>query len=597
MPDAPFVSGSDILQYHGDANLATGSGQVAYNTNPNDTHPLADLNTTLGKLQDYDAQMQVLKYHQKIKDQEDLAAMLANTGGSAFNMAGSGASAGKNMSFTPLPDDKKILDDKADEIRKMAINNPSGDKYDATILKAQQEYRDLVNHASQRSVFYSQNNAEAAQQNDPDERQAILDNNKQEVNGYSLTDYHTPVPHLNKLTFDPNNFISADQLKNKDLQNEYYSTSQPDAQGNQIAYTKSGLNDNTIDFRAKITPGSKLFPEAMNMTKSFLQSPLAQNPQAIQAMNDNIDLINQERGYAPGSPHFIPKFATVVQGQNGPQVQITNTNPSDVSYALMAEKYGKLTPKEEVKKTALDIQKENEDIANTRSQIKDRQIKNAQEWARQAETKREFDNPQDKDKGKPTTEQLKEDLDREAAVNIYHQVQGAMDTTRAQKVNFVNPGAWKAGGIDPSKYDIYQIPDNTANKFVGVQAEDKKEVTKDGVTTTTYERKGSSVQPLGSYVIVDKATGEKKLAYIHPGREGKTREIAVVPERDAVVNGIKDDAKWDPKQYENRVAVVDRVYGGAPAAQVSQQQSAAPEDTRQIGAKTYVKRNGKWYEQ
>jgi hypothetical protein len=423
MPDpTPQVTGSDILSYRGDAGLAAGAGNGGIL--PQQADPFAGISGTIDAVNERQAQQRVREYQQKIKDREDLTKMLAETDGSVFNMKGEN---GKNVSFSPLPKDQEILTQKADELRKIMLSKPDKYMYDADYLKKKADYNTLTRHAGVRAVTYANFNQEAAKSNDPNERESILGMRRSEVEDKPLTDFHMPEPHLPRFKYDPETFISGKDLKEAKNLNTFQVSGGTDAQGNIVHTSMDGLNDNVMDFRAKIQPNSKSFSDAVNLSNGYIQA-ISNNPGLVISHNRNIDAINLQRGYVDQngkilSPHFIPHVAEVVAGPNNqPVVKIDTDNPTDIAYSIMAEKYGRLQQSKEIKKDALDVEKTELGMKYTRAQID-----NLKERADIARKKLELD------KSKEAREQAEASEDEYAAASTVNSVYKTYTDQRNKK--------------------------------------------------------------------------------------------------------------------------------------------------------------------
>lgn len=597
MPDGYTIpTANDFLSYQGNAGLAAGAGTGLA---PIKTNPLEGVDSSLDKIQQVNAQKAILDYKQKQDQQQQLAQMLAETGSSVFNMKNSN---GQNISFNPLPDDQKILAQRAHDLRAQILANPQKYMFDQDYLDKKAEYGQLVNHAGVRASAYNNYNQEAQKTNDQDERAAILAHRDNELK-YSLLDGGMPEPYLPKPVFDPQNFISDKDVNDKNM-NTYRQLTGTDNDGNQTLTSLNGLNDNVLDFRGKVLPGSKNYADAMNLSHSYL-STIASNPQAVQQHNDNIDRINQERGYVdekgqPISPHYIPHVAEVVNGKNGPQVVVTATNPQDIAYSVMAEKKGSLTPSQEIKKTE--------------EQEADESVKRRKEKADTAKVLAETSKIKS---GKDETiEDKKQDLNKKAVAAVYNDVHTIFSKDDKPisdsdlpkyKVDDKGKRLWTnisgKGDYDyiipKDKYTVYPAISSNAAKYVGLQAPEQSVTETDPTDeskTTTKTIKGSSADVDTIYPVKDKATGEKKLAFV---KDGKV--VAYVPEKQAVINGLKDDAKWEPSQYENKLPFVDEVYDGGGKADEGTKSSALASSSparKVIGGVTYEKgSNGKWYKE
>lgn len=367
MLETPFITGSDIVSNPGNAALGYSSG-VVYNANPEIQNPFAVTQNALAHLTQEEKFNRQRSHQEAVKQQQDLADYLAQSGQSLFNMPG--GENGKNMSFNAIPEDKEVLRSKADELRRMVINNPTRWKFDADRLEKEQKLQQLVAHAGIRSVAKANLEQQASQTNDPDERAEII-SYLNEMKGQKLEDFISPQPHFPKQYADINDLIPADIRSGKNKESwKNYSVNTKDVNGNIIAQDMSGMNDNSIDFRAAAQPGTKPYTTALKLARSFYNSSTMNDPLKIVDMNKNIDQINTARGYTPGSVHYIPHIAEVMAGG---KIVPNNLSPTDVAYSIMAEAHGGLQPNEELKKTSQETQKATAEInsekANTANTI------------------------------------------------------------------------------------------------------------------------------------------------------------------------------------------------------------------------------------
>lgn len=359
-----FVSGTDILSNSGNAALGYSSG-VEYNANPMDTNPFGTVQSTLSSIQTQDAARRESMRLQGLQEQKELADFLIGTGKSAFNLS---TPDGQGMGFNPLEEDRQALNDAADDLRRSVMANPTKWKFDPEIQKKIADFKQLTTHASIRSVDVANKLAKAAAANNPEERDRIM----QSIEGTrktGLSDFRSPEPYLPQETFSVEKFYSPDVItgKNKEAWQTYGSTATVDQNGNEVQVDTVGLTDNVLDFRPRMKRGSAEYDQAINLVRSFYASPMSRDPGAIDNMNKRIDAINAQRGYTPNSTHFIPHI-----GQPLPNGQIAyNDMPvEDLAYSLMAEKYGNLTQRQKVKRTASHIAKERQDMVNDRERLK-----------------------------------------------------------------------------------------------------------------------------------------------------------------------------------------------------------------------------------
>lgn len=558
MADYSIPTGSEILSYHGDPGLAAGAGT---GLSPIQVNPLAGIDSSLDRIQDLNQKEKLLEYQQKQKDQEDLAKMLSETGGSAFNMKNA---AGQNVSFQPLPEDQKTLTEKAHDLRHMILKNPDNYQFNEDYLNKRKEYDNLVSHAGLRAGAYSTYNQDAAKVNDTDERAKIMGLRKAELDGYKLGDYHMPEPYLHAVqTIDT--ISSKDWSDEKKLQE--FGTKMHNVNGVDYETKMLGIPNAEI-----LAPMSDVSTDGVtninNMANGFYEDPRLRTPAYIIDMNRKIDAYSKARD-------IKPVYAAIIDANGNVQI---NKDQRQVATALNIEKHGEVRTKEKPSDAGIKQQKESTDISNLRNEIKNRDAATAQRWAKQAEDKREFDNPHDP-KSKPTTESLKEERYKQAAYGAYKDVHKVFDNSFEKKpVAMQYPDYWQKNGIDPSQYNFYPaIGQKSADAFIGIQAPSETTTTPGAENAKTVDKSNTpSVIPQRVIPIEDKRTGERKLVYAGPDN----KILAIVNEKDAVVNKLKHEAKYDQKTYENQTVWVDQAYGG-PAAESTQpapaeQVAAAP---------------------
>lgn len=568
--DYSIPTANDILSYRGDPGLAAGAGT---GLSPIQVNPLGGVDSTLDKIQQINAQKAIMDYQQKAKDQEDLAKMLRETGGSVFNMKGPG---GQNISYTPLPEDMKILNAKAHELRRMTLEHPDNYEFNEDWLDKKKEYDNLVNHAGVRAYAYSNYNTDAAKTNDQEERNRIMGMRQSEIGNHPLTDYYMPEPHLPGFTSNMENILPEKTALDKNNQNTFRVKTGKDAAGNLLFTELNGLKDNVLDRRQDIFPGSPGWADAVNYTKNYFQH-IAANPSLVQQQNTNIDRINQQRGYVdengnPINQHYIPHVADVVQGPNGPQVVPRTTNPADVVHALIAEKYGSLQGDVSIKKTADELQKEYAGISDAQQKINLERQKLAEE--------ERYHNGLLAKGEKPNTEQLKDIMYKKQAISAFDDVHKVWneafqaDKPYSQKVVEIPkyPQFWKDRGIDPTEYNFYpDITQKKADSFIGLEAPQITETTKAGESTPGRTTKYASASqiPTKVFPIENKKTGEKKLVFMDGDKV-----LNVVDEKNAVINKLKHDAQYDQKIYENPTVWVSGVMSGDVKPEIAPQPQA-----------------------
>jgi len=553
MPDAPFVSGTEILSNPGNAALGYSGTNVNYNFNPADTHPFASLETTIDALQANENKARLEKHLEQRADQEALAQTLAGMkgNGSAFNMKGPD---GQNISFQPLPQDQAILNEKADNLRRDILKNPKGYKYDANFYKNKDEYDQLLVHAQQRAIEHTRNKLAAAQTMDPEDREGYLKHNQSEILDHPLTDMYQPGTYMPKQRIDPEVIFPSKTLFDKDN----YSTMKAtvvNRDGVGVEQDMVGLNGNVLDIRKTLVPGTKAYIEAYKMSVPFVKEAQV-NPDRIRQMNANLAAINEQRGYKPGNIHYQPPVAEI-DPQTG-QVSKISTDPVQIAGALYFEKYGALQPKEKISDFLEKQKKAKSDSAHQGFEEK-------LELRKQDEVERN-NRANNAKKGGTSTQELKDEANRNAAQAAKEETdkifeQEVPDVPRAY------PAYWKSKiGVDPNKYNIAEIHDKRAERLIGVEAAEIKGIVPHG----------TSKIPTKTYLIQNKDTKEKELIFMEGPENGEKKVVARVPQKDASLNLLKHNAKYNPKIYEDQAVWLN--HKGEQAAPESTASSSSKSD-------------------
>ncbi len=367
MAEAPFISGSDILSNPGNAALGYSSG-VAYNSNPNSETPFGTgVQSSLLALQQEQAYNRQVQAAQAIKERNDLAEYLAGTGQSPFNMKGE---SGQDMSFNMLPDDRQHIEQKADELRRKIVQNPTTWKFDPEIKKQQSEFNQLRHHAGMRAIDYANKQQQMAKSNDVEERTGIQSNIESELTGKKLDEYHLPAPYLPAPTGDITKIVPADVLSGKDKNAwDDINSTIVDQNGNQVQVTYPGIRASVLDVRGRLLPGSPEFTNAANMVTRMYNNPSLMSSWHILAENKAIDKYNADRNLTPDSPNYANHLAEVLpNGEVIPKPLNARTIP-DVTYSLLASHAGQLGREAKITKTAAEVGKDKLDIVAKKADI------------------------------------------------------------------------------------------------------------------------------------------------------------------------------------------------------------------------------------
>lgn len=523
----PYQTGSDLLSYHGDPNLAVGSGAagpaVAFNGQ--------QLSGVLGQMQEQEAQVQLTKYKNKLQDQENLAKMLSGQDGSVFNMKD--PKTGKDLSFSPLPDDQKILLQKAHDLRKTVMSNPDGYMYDPDFLDQQNEFKALQRQASLRAVHVADQQQEMTKVDNDTDRQGYQDHIN-DVRKSKLTDFGQLDPYLPDLKTDLSKVYDGD----KDLMETNKTMTVDNGVGYEVSTTKPNIDK--LDVRSKLLSDKTARDNANTVVKQFLKSPLSQDPAVLAKHNEDVIAANQRLGLTPDNPHYIPTIPLDPNtGLMDPNFIHQPSSANDLFYSLSAPSKAVVRTSKQVSDAALKQQK---DKAETRNQNAEADLHEAQSKA--AKSGKPL---------KPTTEELKEDQNRESVKSMYKEVKSAyVIPTNAKPI----PDRPYRDEFN-KKFNLYPVPKGVAEKFIGIEEEPTSTTIKGiGGSSTVKNITGDSVKPDDVFLAVDKKSGDKQLVFM---KDGKT--IAKVPEKQAIINGIKHEAKYKPSDYESKTVHVDEIYG------------------------------------
>ena len=331
------ISANEIEQYKGDPALGySGANAVEYGSNPQIQNPLQGLDSTLARMEQEDAQMRFQKHLENRQDLENIHKTLRGVDGSVFNMKGSN---GKDLSFTPLPDDKKILDEKANKLRKYIIDHPASYQHDNKYLQMQADLDAHSHVAGQRAVFHADQNQMAMQSQDPDERAGYMQNIQKELKT-PLTNLQTPNPYMPKpkLANDIDVSKYVDPKNREQLGTAIETRTLPDGTKADYEVTTSSIPKNVIlkpltDFSSEMTTQTK------NWVNAFNTDPYNSDPARISAINKKINDNAQLLGVQPYYPAFIdPNTGKVVP----------NPNQREAYTGLRIEAYGKPVKSEKV---------------------------------------------------------------------------------------------------------------------------------------------------------------------------------------------------------------------------------------------------------
>lgn len=438
MPDTQVVSGSELTSNPGNANLGYSTG-IGYGANPANSNPFEGVDNTLARIQEQDYKDRTQRHLEQRADIEGTAQMLAQTKGSLFNTKDEH---GNNVSFTPLPEDKKIMDAQADKIRKLTLNHPETYKTLPEFFEAQKELEYMRNHAGLRSAFAAQQNLLASTEADPTERAGLLGNADEQIKS-SLTDYKMPVPYRQGPKFidelaDPK--LWQDQ---KDLQ-QFGTVIEKRPDGTTFEVKKAGIPTNEL-LKPLTDVSNRGYVNAQNAMTLWLRKPQAQDPNYINAMNAKIAENAAARGIQPIYGAQVTPDGKVVYSQD----------PRQLLAAHNLYSYGALRNEEKPS----DFKSKE---AETQARIKKMKNDSALGWARL-----KFDKDkqaQEKEKYHATNAALE-------VADTFNNARNGKQETVDIKITPDLLAAAKTSGLDLSKYKFTKInaKDQNITEIVGAQ--------------------------------------------------------------------------------------------------------------------------------
>ncbi len=568
----PYTTGNDLNAYQGNAALAAGANN---GITPQASDPFAGISNTIDRINDRQAQMAVLKYKQKQKDQDDLAQMLSENGGSLSNMKGEN---GQNRSVPLLPEDQKIINEYATNYRRAIMADPERARFDPKLLAQKDEIARMANFAGRRAVAYSDYNVEASKIADEDERKEIIAHRDREI-GHSLTDFVKPEPYLHKIY--PADMINEADYKDpkthEQIKEEVITQTNPDGTKVDYQVTKKGIpNSALLSPMYDSTPAG--MHKAMELYKATRAMPEMRNPAYINKMNAKILANATERG-------IQPVYAAVVNPDGTIEY---NENPGQVAAALNLEKHGWVRKESKLTDEATKR-------ANVESEIKRRRDLTALEWA-----KLKQDQEKAAKEGKQSAESLKQEVDEKGGLAAYREVKKVFDPKNYKDKMEITPSLIAVGkdvGYNPADYEFYKVPPSVnANKYIGVEAseetETKTEKSGGGKVTersSSKTAKGESMRPDVVVMVRNKKTGQSELVYLKGGAP-----VAVVSERQAIANGLKHEARYDDKVYTNKVIYGQHAYDeGAPVTNDEPKPTGVKKTIKGVTYEKYS--DGQWY--
>lgn len=530
---APYTTASEINSQAGDPNL---SG-AAVNFDPAVKAPLQPIQDTFNRIDaenfqrqeqlqrqkhdiltrqmEMDHQDKVLKYQQSLKEREALFNFFnKNPGVSSANLKDSD---GNDMSIPFLPQDQKEIDTANDNLRKKAFSDVGGFFYGPDFPKDNQDLNTKKRNASIKSIYATQARQLLQTADDPKERQRINDY-LDDLQDHPLTDI--PHPFVKLPTTSP----LIDTAKYKDPK-----TLESFDQGEGVPNSEYVNILNTTD--------PKILSEGFKRLNFYKTQPQGQDAQQYTEFQNLVNKIAKQRGIPQvdlgGS---LTQDGKVIFPDNTYKGQ--QTLARKMAYATELVNNGYLrNPDEE------DIQKQQKIAAETRKDIAEASLK-----------EKEF---REGKQFKPTAESLKEEQTKKEVKGIYDDVQEVYNTSGKKEAHPLYTSWWNKNGIDPGEYNFYQVDKNQVRKYIGVE---EPVVTTKNTDKGTIKKTvvGDSIHPDHAYLLQNKETNQKELVFTKGDDV-----VARVPDKEAVINHIKHEAKYQPKIYNNKLAAVDEVYNNS----------------------------------
>ena len=536
MADAPFITGSDILSYRGDADLGySGQGGVAYNANPADTDPLKGTQATLDRLLQEDAAKRQMEYAERVKQREMLAQYLmqpqgpAGVGGSAFNVKGPN---GENMGLNRLPQDYGPLNDKAAELTKYVFGSP--DKgLDANAMQLFQEHQRLAANASQRAYFKAVQMQEAANEQDPDERAAILKNMHDQLDNSSVTDFKELDPYYRKPAFDASQIFDLSGVGKPENRGkmEKYGT---DKTG-EYKEIHSYLNPATISGQFQdIASNTTRSYQAKRLANNYLTSPASYNPENVERENDLIDAANRQMAArGESTAHEIPKILSVQANPDGTKTVVNirpNATPAEIAYSVLA-------PKLLMENVSKEATKGKDELNEIRARV-------SKAYRDVAESKDKLDKAQNEDKLKNNLAELKVT----EVKNVLDEAKKAMPDDQSK---WPSAGPLYANNLNP----VVDIPLSSTTINMGGRKGQLIAGKEDNAIPTVpksikFDRKDG---PTGKFIFTYKSSGKST----------DPDEVVKYTPMEAVMNNIRmTEGLADPKLIQARAKDVVPAHWG-----------------------------------
>lgn len=444
MADAPFISGSDILSYHGDPALGYSGGGVSYNYNPAITQPLAGVESTISKLEQEQAAQREMDYKARLADRERLAQYLAETGGSVFNQRGAN---GQNLSLSPLPQDYEKMNAKAGEIADYMRRNPKAGSFDKNLLNLVNEHKRLVANAGERAHFYANAMQEAAASQDPDERDAIIKHAQDQISAHGVSDFQPITPYMKQPITDDSFLDKAAIANGQNLLKKEIAGK--DENGNATINTHYYVDPNILDNTADIMSNKQKLAAATRYAQAYLPTYL-NNPQIAAQQIQEVDKINKIRA-ATGETKELPQIFNITQdAQGNPKVGLNpGLNVAQIAYGLAAPKYA--SPRIDVK------------AGKRKDEITAERVESAY---KSALTKKTLEGLE----GDTPAQQEIKDRAKQLVVDIANTYQEARQSLKPiQNIPVTLSNSLKDKGVNVNDYEIGELAGNIQHVLIGAK--------------------------------------------------------------------------------------------------------------------------------
>ena len=536
-----FTSASDITSNPGNAALGYSSGVSNNAFNPSDANPGANIQSTLGILAQTEAQKRAKERERQLKEQDELAAYLAGTGESVFNMKGPD---GKPAGFEMLPGDKEFMNERSNQIRNKIVSEPDKWKFDAELQSNMQKFNQFKNLAGIRATEVAKRKVLAAGTNNMEERAKIL-KSIEDIEKEPIYSGKTPEPYLPSATWDMEGLgVSKDVWtgKSKEAWDDIIVGTEKDADGNEIIIKRPAIRGSVLDTRNRMIRGSKEFTNAENMVKAMYANPNAVSFANIFQLNQDIASYNKLRGYKPGDPNYAPPVGEVFPDSTVELPELNDSTIADIAYGLMVQKSGQAGIGKEIKKTKSDLEKEKSqrEVAEGNLAVSEDQMR--LNWAKFRKEEKDLSKEE-------RVAKEKELLAEGDAVRVFEILNKNTNRKPIDQVMAAVPESERSGlyktlkdnGIDTKDYSVSTLPvtDKEIKKLAGIPV-----LNKEGRPS------GIAKKPTYGYVITpnDEDLSSAYFVFGYPQiREVKDADGAVVMDTKTEKPKLEEVTEWEIK--------------------------------------------------